>query len=105
MYKKNNIMTNYDYIMSEVSKLTEHNIMLVLLYDESSYCNLLGKRIKNAYKSWERKLPHKSVFAGQYEYFLDKCGWFKAVEVGRPINISYEVWLSKQYNPEEWDEK
>lgn len=97
-------MTNFDYIMSEVSKLTEHDIMLVLLYDESSYCNLLGKRIKNAYESWKRKLPHKSVFAGQYEYFLDKCGWFRAVEVGRSINISYEVWLSKQYNSEEWSE-
>jgi len=100
-------MTNFDYIMSRVTKLTERDILSVLLYDESSYCNWLGKHIQIVYQNWVKTLPENSVFAGQYRYEPDPTreGWHVAKEVGRPIEISYQVWLSKQYNPEEWDRK
>lgn len=97
-------MTNFDYIMSRVNQLTERDILSVLLYDESSYCNWLGKQIKSAYNNWVKTLPENSVFAGQYRYEPHPIlqGWRTPKEVGRPIEISFQIWLSKQYNPEEW---
>lgn len=90
--------------MSKVNKLTERDIMFVLLYDESSDYNLLGKKIKSAYQNWIKTLPQNSVFAKEYkwEYITNLGFWQISKRVGRTVNISYQVWLSKQYNPEEW---
>lgn len=109
-------MTNFDYIISQVNKLTDRDLLQTLLYDQSSYCNLLGKQITNAFKNWQGKLSKnwrspfskESVFVREYDYELVSRGnnnfYCLPIQFGRPITISYQVWLSKQYNPEEWDE-
>lgn len=95
-------MTNYEYIISRVNKLPERDLMFVLLYDQSSDYNLLGKQIESAFKAWRNKLCPESVFVKEFklEFFNDE--WFKPKRVGRTKNISFQVWLSKPYNPEEW---
>ena len=100
-------MTNFDYIISKVNKLTEHDLMFVLLYDESSSYNWLGKQIKYAYQNWVKTLPQNSPFVKEYEWeYIANFGfWQIPKKVGRTTNISFQVWLSKQYNPEEWGKK
>ena len=97
-------MTNYDYILSKLNKLPERDLMFVLLYDQSSDYNLLGKQLESAFKAWRNKLRPKSVFVKEYEleFFGDR--WHRLKRVGRAKNISFQVWLSKQYNPEEWSD-
>lgn len=94
-------MTNFDYIISKVNKLTEHDLMFVLLYDESSSYNWLGKQIKSAYQNWVKTLPQNSPFVKEYEWeYIANLGfWQIPKKVGRTTNISFQVWLSKQYNP------
>ena len=111
-------MTNFDYIMS---KMTERNFADIFC-NGSLHFNKekFGKKIYTAFKNWqmslsktqnysfenysfsllnEDKIPN--VFFSRLVYNKDTGNW---EDIGRKDNLSFQVWLSKQYNPEEWSD-
>ena len=60
-----------------------------------------GNMAKGIYYNGEKFIKKDpSVWAWEYWYYPDGT-WKKS---GRNHIISFQVWLSKQYNPEEWEE-
>lgn len=110
MYKKNNIMTNFDYIMS---KMTDRNFADIFcdgnfIYDEETF----GYQINKAFQKWRHSLGGYSIYFGTYDCRGNKIK-FSVFEKAsytyctirdkfRKNNLSFQVWLGKQYNPEEW---
>lgn len=109
-------MTNFEYVMT---KMTERNFAdifcndLDMVFEHKTF----GHRIKNAFSKWRGRLDSYAIevgndIYGKHRYSVFNRCYFDGVYSlfshqlngkFRKENLSFQVWLSKQYNPEEWD--
>lgn len=104
-------MTNFDYI---TTKMTERNFADIFCSpnDMVFSAGTFGNQIENAFKKWRLSLDGYSIYLGTYDYRGNKIKFsvFEKESYTYPTicdkfrknNLSFQVWLSKQYNPEEW---
>jgi hypothetical protein len=112
-------MTNFEYIMKH---MTERDIAAyVFPYNGlcTEYGELLSDKIYSAFENWAHSASsnhgnmakgcisgdhvieeNPSIWAWGLWYFPDG-EWRSA---GRTRIVAFQVWLSEQYNPEDWEE-
>lgn len=108
-------MTNFEYIMEN---MTVRDIAKAMSPTESGF--LGGHMISRAWCAWCRhcKLmegyqknkgnvyhPDAPVNPFRYSRYFASPEDRDCSAVGHPETASYDTWLCKQYNPEEWSDK
>lgn len=106
-------MTNFEYIMS---KMTDRNFADIFcdgnfIYDEDTF----GYQIWIAFENWRNSIGNptgNSYTPSKGELQPNPFKWEKSKnndtdeweQTGRKDSLSFQVWLSKPYNSEEWSE-
>lgn len=108
-------MTNFEYIMS---KMTERNFSDIfcnpnnMVFDNKT----LGDQIETAFTKWKQSLESRAIYVNVIGWREYKSSVFnrgdntyytfpQLRDKFRKTSLSFQVWLSRQYNSEEWDEK
>ena len=93
-------MTNFEYVMKH---LTERDLAYFIFPHSEPYQTRQGSfsdKIYYAFDRWaESASSNHGIWAWERWYFSDGT-WRK---LGRTRIVAFQVWLSEQYNPEDWE--
>lgn len=99
-------MTNFDYIME---KITVRDVSLAMSHLSFTYGTIFEKARCACRKHYKNLKGYQNKGCDlrdgavnpfiHREYFDENLNLIK----GHPPVSTYETWLAKQYNPEEWD--
>lgn len=104
-------MTNYDYIMS---KMTDRNLADIICNSRFIFDrDIFRYQIDKAFENWRDSIgepcgssyslskgdPKPNAFKMAEAENFDTGKW---EQTGRNDSLSFQVWLSKQYDPKEW---